>query len=114
MIKSKMIQNTSMNRTEGNRKSIYIAKEEIITVDTTIKVEANISNDERVTKVDMKDYLRNTTHSKIRLTLQEIDKVKEVEMTCGDAKEDDNTNYYKEVVNIDEFNKTIVEMKIEL
>ena len=57
----------------------------------------------------MEDYLRITTQSKIQLTLKETDKVKEVEMISGDAKEDNNINYNKEGANIDDLNQTIVE-----
>ena len=51
---------------------------------------------ERVNKVDLEEHLRLTTQSKIKITLTETDKVKELEMISGDTKDVDNINYKNE------------------
>ena len=58
---------------------------------------------------NMEECIRIQIQDKIKITLKETVKVKEVKMISIDSKQFDNINQKKEVVNIDEFNRTIIE-----
>ena len=57
----------------------------------------------------VEEYIRISIQDKIKITLKETVKVKEVKMISIDSKQLDNINQKIEVMNIDEFNRTIIE-----
>ena len=72
-------------------------------------MEGEIIKDIDVSNVE--ECIRIQIQDKIKITLKETVKVKEVKMISIDSKQFDNINQKKEVVNIDEFNRTIIEKK---
>ena len=70
-------------------------------------MEGEIIKDIDVSNVE--ECIRIQIQDKIKITLKETVKVKEVKMISIDSKQFDNINQKKEVVNIDEFNRTIIE-----
>ena len=69
-------------------------------------IEGEIVEDIDVANVE--EYLRITTEGKMKITLKETNKVKEVKMISIDSKKVDNIHNKIKVVNIDEVNKIIV------
>ena len=67
------------------------------------------NNDEKVTKVDEEEHLSITNQSKLKIILKDNNKVKEVEMISGDAKDDDNINYNKTVATIADSTQIMME-----
>ena len=69
-------------------------------------IEGEIVEDIDVANVEK--YLKITTEGKMKITLKETNKVKEVKMISIDSKKVDNIHNKIKVVNIDEVNKIIV------